>query len=210
MTKKNNQNNNNNQHKQHLYKDTLIETLRNCSNKTEAPDRCKSCMFSEYLEWCVNVALDYAAEEIQYLCDVYNNLADEFNKIKNTRLSEKDCTTYAGNVDIEKELKDRLCWDYKYKRKYSDIDLLNYALIAIEELRQENRKFRREINEKQKEKQMIRTVLNGSANVQKYYSTGWNDAINKIIKIKEEKQPVDYYDLFNEIKNMKMKVDSNK
>ena len=167
-------------------------------------------MFSEYLEWCVNVALDYAAEEIQYLCDVYNNLADEFNKIKNTRLSEKDCTTYAGNVDIEKELKDRLCWDYKYKRKYSDIDLLNYALIAIEELRQENRKFRREINEKQKEKQMIRTVLNGSANVQKYYSTGWNDAINNIIKIKEEKQPVDYYDLFNEIKNMKMKVDSNK
>ena len=195
---------------QHLYKDALIETLRNCSNKTEAPDRCKSCMFSEYLEWCVNVALDYAAEEIQYLCDVYNNLADEFNKIKNTRLSEKDCTTYAGNVDIEKELKDRLCWDYKYKRKYSDIDLLNYALIAIEELRQENRKFRREINEKQKEKQMIRTVLNGSANVQKYYSTGWNDAINNIIKIKEEKQPVDYYDLFNEIKNMKMKVDSNK
>ena len=171
---------------QHLYKDALIETLRNCSNKTEAPDRCKSCMFSEY------------------------NLADEFNKIKNTRLSEKDCTTYAGNVDIEKELKDRLCWDYKYKRKYSDIDLLNYALIAIEELRQENRKFRREINEKQKEKQMIRTVLNGSANVQKYYSTGWNDAINNIIKIKEEKQPVDYYDLFNEIKNMKMKVDSNK
>ena len=67
MTKKNNQNNNNNQHKQHLYKDTLIETLRNCSNKTEAPDRCKSCMFSEYLEWCVNVALDYAADDIEYL-----------------------------------------------------------------------------------------------------------------------------------------------
>ena len=103
MTKKNNQNNNNNQHKQHLYKDALIETLRNCSNKTEAPDRCKSCMFSEYLEWCVNVALDYAAEEIQYLCDVYNNLADEFNKIKNTRLSEKKHDGFIENIDTERE-----------------------------------------------------------------------------------------------------------
>lgn len=156
-----------------------------------------------------NEILNDAANEIDSLRMCCKDMADEIIHSQDDELPMNN-VVFVGNVDIEKELKSRLCWDYEYKRKYSDIDLLNYALIAIEELRQENRKFRREINEKQKEKQMIRTVLNGSANVQKYYSTGWNDAIDKIIKIKEEKQPVDYYDLFSEIKNMKMKVGSNK
>ena len=156
-----------------------------------------------------NEILNDAANEIDSLRMCCKDMADEINHSQDDELSMNN-VIFVGNVDIEKELKNRLCWDYEYTGKYSDIDLLNYALIAIEELRQENRKLRKEINEKQKEERMIRTVLNGSANVQKHYSTGWNDAIDKIIKIKEEKQPVDYYDLFNEIKNMKMKVDSNK
>ena len=211
MTKKNNQNNNNNQHKQHLYEDALIETLRNCSNKTEAPDRCKSCMFSEYLGWCVNVALDYAAEEIQYLCDVYNNLVDEFYKIKNAKLSEKKHDGFVGNIDIERELKNRLCLDNFYRGNFSDIDLLNFSLIAIEELKEENKQLKKANHENTKETKnkndktnLIRTILNSAENVRKYYSFGWNDAIDNILEI-GKCDKVGVADVFNKTHELRKK-----
>lgn len=194
---------------QHLYKDALIETLRNCSNKTEAPDRCKSCMFSEYLGWCVNVALDYAANEIEYLCDTYNNLVDEFYKIKNAKLSEKKHDGFVGNIDIERELKDRLCLDNFYRGNFSDIDLLNFSLIAIEELKEENKQLKKANHENTKETKnkndktnLIRTILNSAENIHKYYSFGWNDAIDNILEVRKSDN-VSVADVFNKAHELK-------
>lgn len=218
MTKKNNQNNNNNQHKQHLhlYEDALIESLKDCSKitpKTGTDDCCKSCMFSKYLTYqsCVDIALDYAANEIEYLCDTYNNLVDEFYKIKNAKLSEKKHDGFVGNIDIERELKDRLCLDNFYRGNFSDIDLLNFSLIAIEELKEENKQLKKANHENTKETKnkndktnLIRTILNSAENIHKYYSFGWNDAIDNILEI-GKCDKVGVADVFNKTHELRKK-----
>lgn len=216
MTKKNNQNNNNNQHKQHLYEDALIESLKDCSKitpKTGTDDCCKSCMFSKYLTYqsCVDIALDYAANEIEYLCDTYNNLVDEFYKIKNAKLSEKKHDGFVGNIDIERELKNRLCLDNFYRGNFSDIDLLNFSLIAIEELKEENKQLKKANHENTKETKnkndktnLIRTILNSAENIHKYYSFGWNDAIDNILEI-GKCDKVGVADVFNKTHKLRKK-----
>lgn len=221
MTKKNNQNNNNNQHKQYLYEDALIESLKDCSKiapKTGTDDCCKSCMFSKYLTYqsCVDIALDYAANEIEYLCDTYNNLVDEFYKIKNAKLSEKKYDGFVGNIDIERELKNRLCLDNFYRGNFSDVDLLNYSLIVIEKLKEDNKQLKRankesiektgkDANGKQNDEQcLIRTILNSAENVHKYYSFGWNDAIDNILEI-GKCDKVSVADVFNKTHELRKK-----